>query len=80
MNVTFTNTATTSASGSWQQGGATFHFTIRVPPPDDGLAGVHAVLGIPPNSYRERLKETHPDHGGSEAAVREVIDAYRRLS
>ena len=29
-------------------------------------------------AYRERIKETHPDHGGSLAAFQEVREAYER--
>lgn len=74
----------TSAS-SWAYGNVTF--TSNLGPPDDGMAGARAVLGVPPGSppdvirkaYRAKLMETHPDHGGNEEAVRRVIDAYRKL-
>nr|WP_282594515.1 J domain-containing protein [Halomarina salina] len=46
-----------------------------------------AVLGVEPDAppediraaYRERVMETHPDHGGDEAAFRRVCWAYDRL-
>ncbi|MFY4811355.1 ferredoxin Fer [Haloarcula sp. AONF1] len=45
------------------------------------------VLGIPPDAddgeivdaYRERVKEAHPDQGGSTAEFQTVKDAYERL-
>lgn len=47
----------------------------------------HAVLGLDPDAdedaieraYRERVKETHPDQGGSIEAFRAVRTAYERL-
>lgn len=80
MNYTTTGTNTSF--------GVAYNFTINYQlPPDDGLAGVYAVLGVPPNSppdvvrkaYRAKLQEVHPDHGGSEEATRRVIDAYQRI-
>ncbi|MFB6138708.1 MAG: DnaJ domain-containing protein [Halobacteriaceae archaeon] len=48
----------------------------------------HEVLGVPPDAdeeaiveaYRERVKEVHPDQGGSERAFRAVHEAYERLT
>jgi curved DNA-binding protein CbpA len=62
--------------------------TYRIGPEDDGLAGVRAVLGVPPGAppdavrraYRRKLKEVHPDPGGSDEAVRQVVEAYRTLT
>lgn len=82
----WTNTTNTTTFTGTSGNNATFYFT-NVRRPDDGLAGACAILDVPPGSppdvirkaYRSKLKETHPDHGGSEEAVRRVIDAYRRL-
>lgn len=76
----YSTTSSTANGANWA-----FFFTIR--PPDDGLAGARAVLGIPPGAppdavrraYRARLRETHPDLGGSEEEVRRVIAAGKRL-
>lgn len=86
----YTTTTTTSAFGNTATiNYVTFNWRFGVPrrPPDDGLAGAYAVLGVPPKSpsdvvrkaYKERLFETHPDHGGSDEAVRRVIEAYRKV-
>jgi ferredoxin len=48
----------------------------------------YAVLGLNPDAdeeaieraYRQRVKETHPDHGGSMEAFRAVRTAYERLT
>ncbi len=48
------------------------------------LEWAHDALGVSPtadleevrSAYRERVKQAHPDHGGSKAAFREVQDAY----
>ena len=45
------------------------------------------ILGVDPDAdeaavvdaYRERVKETHPDHGGSPEAFRAVKEAYERI-
>lgn len=87
MNGPYYGTSTNTGSSTGNRW-TTFNFTIVVEPPDDGLAGCYATLGIPPGSppdairkaYRDKLKATHPDHGGSGDAVRKVIDAYRRLA
>jgi len=69
---------TTNSGGNWR-------VTLR--PPEDPTAGALAVLGVPPGAppdvvrraYRARLKETHPDHGGTADAVRKVIAAGQAL-
>jgi hypothetical protein len=51
---------------------------------DGEVDGAYAVLGLAPGAdegrvreaYRERVKEVHPDHGGSREAFRRVQDAY----
>lgn len=48
----------------------------------------YAVLGLPPGAdeeaveaaYRERIKEVHPDQGGTAEAFRRVQEAYETLS
>lgn len=48
----------------------------------------HDVLGVAPDAsdgeleraYRQRLKETHPDHGGTQAEFRAVRAAYAALT
>lgn len=87
MNAT-SNTFTSNTVYGTTRTGQPFSFTwnVYLPPPDDGLAGCFAVLGVPPNSppdvlrkaYRAKLHETHPDHGGSDEAVRRVVEAYRQ--
>nr|WP_305794588.1 J domain-containing protein [Halomarina rubra] len=62
----------------------------RPPKPDSGPTATEAydVLGLDPSAdqsavkraYRERVKETHPDRGGSEEAFKRVTAAYERLS
>jgi DnaJ-class molecular chaperone len=83
--VVSSNTGATSATFT----GATFNWNFGTPrrPPEDPI-GPYAVLGVPPKSppdvvrkaYRDKLFETHPDHGGSDEAVRRVIEAYKRVS
>jgi len=76
-----TNTGGTRNTGSWRFG------HVRPGPPEDPTAGALAVLGVPPGAppdvmrraYRARLKETHPDHGGTAEAVRKVIAAGQAL-
>jgi len=54
---------------------------------DPGLAEACRVLGVDPDAdettireaYRERVKETHPDAGGSREAFERVQRAYERL-
>jgi len=51
------------------------------------VSSPHEVLGIEPDAddetilaaYRERIKEAHPDHGGSAEEFRAVRTAYERL-
>ena len=82
----YTNTAAFSTSTGSTFYGSNFSFRVGRRP-DDGLAGALAVLGVPPGSppdvirkaYRGKLMETHPDVGGSEEAVRRVIEAYRKV-
>jgi DnaJ-class molecular chaperone len=53
-----------------------------------GVADAYAELGLPTDAdadavkraYRERVKETHPDRGGDEAAFRRVQEAYATAS
>ena len=64
---------------------------LRLPSADEGAvaaaASAHAVLGVGPDAsdadvqaaYRERVKETHPDHGGSEAEFRRVREAREAM-
>lgn len=76
-----TNTATggTYSTVSWR--------VANPRPPEDPDAGALAILGIPPGlppdairkAFREKLKTSHPDLGGSDEEARRVIDAYRRL-
>ena len=85
------NSAGTTSTGTTSTGnvffGGNWSFSSPRRPPDDGLAGAYAVLGVPPKSppdvirkaYRDKLFETHPDHGGSDKEVRQVIEAYKRL-
>jgi hypothetical protein len=55
--------------------------------PDVSAAAASEVLGVDADAdaeeirraYRRRVKETHPDLGGSEAAFRRVRRAYERL-
>jgi hypothetical protein len=50
----------------------------------DPVDGAYAVLGLPQNAtqaqvraaYREKVKEVHPDHGGSPDEFKQVRDAY----
>ena len=87
-------TTAATTSGAAANGYFYFRATWTIPPtpprrepPDDGLAGACAILGVPPDvdpddlraAYRIRLKEAHPDLGGSDEAVRGVIAAYQRL-
>lgn len=54
----------------------------QLPPPVDAITptGAYAALGIMPNAttdeinaaYRARAMKSHPDHGGSDAAMREL--------
>lgn len=84
---TYTGSASTN-TGSWS--GNTFYanFTFQPRKPPDDEVGPYAVLGVPPNSppdvvrkaYRDKLKETHPDLGGSDEEVRRVIEAYKKLA
>ncbi|WP_254537102.1 J domain-containing protein [Halomarina litorea] len=54
---------------------------------DRATAAACEVLGVDPDAgegelrraYRRRVKETHPDRGGSEAAFRRVKEAYDHL-
>ena len=51
------------------------------------MASPYEILGVDPDAdeteivdaYRERVKETHPDQGGSAAAFQAVKDAYERI-
>jgi curved DNA-binding protein CbpA len=51
------------------------------------VASPFEVLGVPPDAdeerirqaFRQRVKETHPDQGGSAAAFQRVKDAYEEL-
>jgi len=51
------------------------------------VASPYKVLGLDPDAddgavvdaYRERVKEAHPDHGGSAAEFRRVTEAYQQL-
>ncbi len=51
------------------------------------MASPYEILGVDPDAdeaevvdaYRERVKETHPDQGGSQAAFRAVKSAYERI-
>jgi ferredoxin len=51
------------------------------------VASPFEILGVDPNAeeteivdaYRERVKETHPDQGGSAEAFQAVKDAYERI-
>lgn len=65
----------------------------REPAPDrsagtDGVAAAFSELGLPTDAdadevksaYRDRVKETHPDRGGDEAAFRRVQKAYATAS
>ncbi len=64
---------------------------LRLPSGDgDAVVGeppAHAVLGVEPDAsrneildaFRERVKETHPDHGGSDEAQQRVIRARDEL-
>jgi hypothetical protein len=62
--------------------------TITVPRSTDPTAAAFARLGLPPSAsieevkdaYRERIKEVHPDHGGSVTAFREIQEAYATAS
>ncbi|MFC5134589.1 MULTISPECIES: J domain-containing protein [Haloferacaceae] len=55
---------------------------------NDRVADAFAELGLATGAdadevkraYRERVKETHPDHGGDEAAFRRVQEAYATAS
>jgi len=55
--------------------------------PHSGVASPFEILGVDPNAeeteivdaYRERVKETHPDQGGSAEAFQAVKDAYERI-
>jgi len=55
--------------------------------PSRGVASPYEVLGIEPgaddgeivDAYRARVKETHPDQGGSVEEFRAVRDAYEHL-
>ena len=48
----------------------------------------HEVLGVRPGAppdevraaWRRRVRTTHPDRGGDEAAFAEVLEAYRALT
>lgn len=52
------------------------------------MVSPYEILGVRPNqseekikeAYRERLKETHPDHGGSESEFRMVKKAYDEIA
>ncbi|MCT9096119.1 J domain-containing protein [Haloarchaeobius sp. HME9146] len=58
----------------------------EVDEPDEGdvITQAFRALGLPPSAstdevraaYRERVMETHPDHGGSEESFRRVREAY----
>ena len=65
----------------------------REPAPDrtggaDGVAAAFSELGLPTDAdvdevteaYRDRVKRTHPDRGGDEAAFRRVQEAYATAS
>ncbi|MCL7418302.1 MAG: J domain-containing protein [Halalkalicoccus sp.] len=67
--------------------------TNRTRPPRQPPAGptrreAYRTLGLEPGAerseirraYREKVKATHPDSGGDEAAFKEVTSAYERLS
>lgn len=85
--MVYTNTATTGSATATSNTTFNWNYGVRRSPPDDGLAGACAVLGVPPKSppdvvrkaYRDKLFETHPDVGGSDEQVRRVIEAYRKL-
>lgn len=62
----------------------------RLPPADDPVVGEqppHEVLGVAPDAsereiqraYRERVKDAHPDRGGSEAAFRRIQEAREAM-
>lgn len=79
-----TNTYSGTAS-TFTAGGAAFY--VRLRPPEEPGAAAMAVLGVPPRTppdgirkaFRARLKEVHPDVGGSDADARRVIEAMRQL-
>jgi hypothetical protein len=87
MSQTFTSSATSNTTSYWR---VTYSWTIppRREPPDEGLAGCYARLGVPPSSppdvvrkaFRDRIKEVHSDAGGSEDEAAALIGAYRRLT
>ncbi len=60
----------------------------RATPPSDASSTAYAELGIDGDAdiqtvrhaYRERLKDVHPDHGGTEEELKRVRDAYHRLT
>lgn len=80
----WSNTGTTFQGTS---SGANFTFAIYVRPPENPGAAALAVVGVPPGTppdgvrraFRERLKQVHPDVGGTEAETRRLLDAYRTL-
>lgn len=51
---------------------------------DDPVGGAYATLGLPPTAtesqiqaaYREKVKEVHPDHGGTQTEFQRVREAY----
>jgi DnaJ-domain-containing protein 1 len=53
-------------------------------PPEDVVRAAFDALGVSPSAdvdtvrsaYRERVKEAHPDHGGSEDAFKAIREAY----
>ena len=55
---------------------------------DASVEGAYAVLGLPSNAsdtevrqaYREKVKEVHPDHGGSRDEFQQVQEAYAAAS
>ena len=54
----------------------------------NGTDWAHSVLGVEigaddaaiEQAYRDRIKEVHPDVGGDQAALIEVLEAYEQLS
>jgi hypothetical protein len=62
--------------------------TAAEPDGRDTVEGAYAVLGLPSGAsegevrraYREKVKEVHPDHGGSHAEFKQVQDAYAAAS
>lgn len=60
------------------------HATTSAATPSVAVAAAYDELGLQPgaspetvrNAYRERAKETHPDRGGSDAAFKQLQDAY----